>query len=213
MQLRGTGIWSHNMSHILRARLPEGTAFILRPVQPEDTLALQALVEGLPYRDLRWRFHGAVKGVSGERLLRMTQVDPLREVALVGSLEAQGGSCLVADARFVVDEDDGDSAEFALMVSEAWRRLGVGALALVALQHAAAQRGLHWLHGSVCADNTPMLALLQHCGFRCHPHRGDRRLVVAEIGLHPPEPPGHPAGTSPPARWWQRPFTSPRHHR
>jgi acetyltransferase len=162
--------------------LPDGTPVALRAVCPRDTQALSDLIEGLSPRDRRWRFHGAVTGVAPARLERMACLDPQRELAFVAATAA--GGPLLVDVRCVVDAG-GDGAEFALMVAAGRRRLGLGAWALAGLRQAAAQRGLRWLYGSTLADNLPMLDLLRAAGFRCTPHRADRRLVVAELCLQP----------------------------
>lgn len=175
-----------------RWTLPDGTPLTLRPVQAGDAPALAALVEALPTQQRRWRFHGAVAALAGVRLERMTHPDPRHELALVVARPGPGGEELLADARCVVDAT-GRNAEFALMVAAPWQRRGIGARALAALQQAAARRGLHWLYGSVLADNAPMLSLVRQCGFRATPHRGGQPLVVVESHLarlvaRPPSP-------------------------
>ena len=72
------------------------------------------------------------------------------------------------------------------MVASGRRRLGLGAWALAGLRQAAAERGLRWLHGTVQADNVPMLLLLRGAGFRCTRHRGDAGLVAVELCLQAP---------------------------
>jgi acetyltransferase len=171
-------------------RLADGDTLVLRPVGAHDAPALEALIGGLSPRDRRWRFHGAVNGVTPGRLARMTVVDPARELALVAV--GPVGGLVLADVRCVIDVGDvgdvgdaGDtSAEFALMVAAGRRREGIGATALRELRRAARARGLRWLHGSVLADNLPMLGLLRREGFQCTPHRGDATLVVVETCLH-----------------------------
>lgn len=164
-------------------RLDDGSAVALRPVRPQDAAALATLIEGLSARDRRWRFHGAVTGVTPARLAGMAAPDPAHELAFV--VAAPSGGPLLADARCVVDAS-GHGAEFALMVAAGQRRLGLGAWALAGLRGAAAARGLRWLHGTTLADNRPMLALLRRAGFLCTPHRRDDRLVVVEACLQPP---------------------------
>ena len=51
-------------------RLADGSAAALRTMHPHDARALQALIEGLSPRDRRWRFHGAITGVTPARGLR-----------------------------------------------------------------------------------------------------------------------------------------------
>jgi acetyltransferase len=173
------------MLPIERWTLPDGTPLLLRAVRSHDADALNALIEGLSPLDRRWRFHGAVTGVTRTRLEHMTRVNPGRELALVVTTTAVAGETLVADARCVTDAT-GHDAEFALMVARTWRRRGIGEHALAALQCLAAQRGLRWLYGSVRADNAPMLALVRRRGFHCTPQRGDRQRMAVEARLQPP---------------------------
>ena len=162
--------------------LPDGTSLSIRPVRPQDAPQLEALITGLDRGDRWWRFHGAVNGVTPQQLRRMVTPQAPQQIALVANAHLSRGDALVADVRCALDET-GCAAEFGLMVASGWRRLGVGQHAMAALQAAAAGLGLSWLYGSVRADNLPMLALMQRCGFLCTPHRGDARLVVVEARL------------------------------
>lgn len=162
--------------------LPDGTPLTLRPVCAQDAPALSDLIEHLSARDRRLRFHAATNGLSHARLRRMTRVDQHHHLALAVTTPAPQGEVLIADARWVVDEG-GDAAEVALVVAEAWRRRGVGERCMHALRRAAADRGLRWLYGSVLPENTPMLALMRRCGFRCSACRTGAALVTVELGV------------------------------
>jgi len=179
--------------------LRHGTPATLRPIKTTDAPELDALIRGLSQDDRRRRFHGAISGVTPERLQGMVDVDRGIELALVVLAEEAGRQTLVADARYVVDATR-RGAEFALMVAGAWQRRGIGERAIAALQRAAATDGLRWLYGSVLADNAPMLALMRHCGFLCTRSRVDRSLVSVEAGMDPRQrfaTPWH-AGSTPP---------------
>ena len=160
----------------------DGTALTLRPVRANDAGGLDALVRSLAPRDRRWRFHGAVNALAPERVRAMAAPERSQQLAFVVIAHAPGHDTLIADARSAVDAT-GETAEFGLMVAPAWRRLGLGARATFALRDAAADAGLRWLHGSVLADNAPMLALVQRCGFLCTPNRRDARLIGIELQL------------------------------
>lgn len=162
----------------------DGVALTLRPVLPQDELLLAELVQGLSPAARRNRFHGAVR-LSRAHLRAMSQIDYAQQLGLVVSTQAAGAERVIADARYCVGADQA-SAEFALMVDERWQRHGVGRWALLALVGAARQAGLQWLQGEVLIDNTPMLALLQACGFALSPHPDDARLVLAQRRLGPP---------------------------
>jgi GNAT superfamily N-acetyltransferase len=177
----------------------DGTALTLRPVRADDQRGLDALIRSLAPRDRRWRFHGAVNAFSPERLRAMTMPAPAQRIALVVVAHGPGRDVLIADARCAVDAS-GEAAECGLMVAPEWRRLGLGARATITLRNAAASAGLRWLHGAVQADNAPMLALVQRCGFLCTPNRRDAGLVGVELQLER-EPPPLCMSPAAPSRW------------
>ena len=153
----------------------------LRPILPQDAGLLDELVRGLSPQDRRRRFHGAVN-LSPTRLQEMACVDFARRVALVVTATVGGAERLIADARYVVDAD-GLGAEFAIVVAAGWQRRGVGAWALRALQEAATGAGLQWLRGDVLHDNTPMLGLVQQCGFALSQDPDDDGVLRAQRRL------------------------------
>ncbi|MFM2399956.1 MAG: hypothetical protein RL341_2113 [Pseudomonadota bacterium] len=139
--------------------------FTLRSVQPCDAQALDALIESLSNAERRWRFHGAVNGLSAQTLKRLTCVDSAQHVAYVVHAHDERGAILIADGRFALDDDSG-RAEMALMVSPAWRGRGIGRLVLSALMRAASQAGVRVLHGTVLLENVAMQRLLSCSGFQ-----------------------------------------------
>jgi RimJ/RimL family protein N-acetyltransferase len=189
----------------------DGTPLTMRWVRASDLSGLDALIKSMEPRDRRWRFHGAVNALSAQRLRAMTTPTLAEQLALVVVAHGPVGDTLIADARCVIDSS-GDSAECGLMVAPAWRRLGIGARATQALREVAASAGLRWLYGSVMADNQPMLALVQRCGFLFTPNRLDASLVGIELQLH-----HGPAALSKPrllpswSAWWHRMWDRTRH--
>jgi acetyltransferase len=185
-----------------RFTLPDGTPMTVRKPEPHDAPALAELIGNLTPRDRRWRFHGTVNGVASKRLAQMVHPQAGHELVLLGIAHRDGRDTLVADARCALDET-GRAAEFALMVSEGWQRLGIGGFMVEQLRTAAADRGWRWLYGSVLSDNTPMQSLMRRCGFLCTPHRSDAGLVMVEKLLEHdhdsgflPWPPAHVALSS-----------------
>lgn len=160
----------------------DGTPLLMRPVDSEDVPGLDQLYGSLSYEDRRMRFHGGVNGLTAATLRRMASADPAREVAFVIAALTADGQSLVADARCVVDAN-GAAAECALVVAPAWRRQGLGRRCIRTLCSAAEDRGLRRLYGSVLAENTPMLSLLQRCGFRCRTNRYAAHLMLADRNL------------------------------
>lgn len=156
-------------------------ALTLRAIRPQDEALLADLLNNLSPLARRNRFHGAIK-VSPAQLRQMSCVDHRRHLALVVTAQVSGAEQLIADARYCID-DDGHSAEFALVVAERWQRLGIGAWAMQSLEDAAAAAGIDWLNGEVLQANAPMLGLSEHCGFALCPHPEDEQIVRAQMRL------------------------------
>ena len=162
--------------------LADGRSVRVRPVRPGDAAAEQAFVTALSPGSRRRRFHGTMKQLPASVLRAMTAIDFRRHVALVAEAGcADGAARLVADARYVRD-DDGD-AEFAIAVADDWQGLGLGRALLRRLGRHARLSGVATLHGSVLADNEPMLALLRSLGARLRDDHTDATLVQATFAL------------------------------
>ena len=153
-----------------------GRRFTLRPVLPTDCEPLGEFFVRLSQATRYNRFHSAMRALPVVMLETMTRVDYRRHLGLVITTALDDGEAIVADARFVADEQ-GDDAEFALVVDDNWQRWGLGTRALYALKTAACGAGFVQLHGSVLAGNAAMLALMARCGFSRAADRSDRRLV------------------------------------
>ena len=182
----------HYPTTLIDLRTQGAQRLLLRPVLPQDDLLLAEWLADLSPESRRNRFHGSLK-LPFPAVQRMCTVDHVRQLALVVTTGRDGDEQLLADARYVV-ADDGQSAEFALLVHDGWRRRGLGDWAIQALEQAAWRAGLHWLTGDVLADNTAMLALLQRRGFVLSPDPEDDRLVLVQRRL------GLPAAAQPQRR-------------
>ena len=62
----------------------DGSVIHLRTVRPDPASLLRRFLEAVSPEDIRARFHGALRDFSGPLLIRLTQIDYDREIALVG---------------------------------------------------------------------------------------------------------------------------------
>jgi acetyltransferase len=169
-------------------KLADGSHIRMRPVMPQDSGLLGDMLARLSPASRRNRFHVSVNQVPPAWLRNLACVDQQRHVAFVMTTVGSGQEQIIADARYVVDARlPGDSAEFAIVVDEQWRRRGLGEQAMRVLRQTAQRAGLRSLHGDVLAHNRPMLGLLQKCDFCCTPHPEDASLMLAESALAGPQ--------------------------
>lgn len=165
--------------------LRNGQCATLRPVLPQDDASEQAFVAALSVASRRNRFHGAVNGLSTARAEAMTNIDYQSHMGFVVTVMVGDTERVIADARYVMN-DDGDSAEFAVVVADAWHGLGLGRRLISALCKSAHRGGARWLCGEVLAGNRDMLVLMQRCGFSAVPHPADDGLVKVERSVVEP---------------------------
>lgn len=159
--------------------LREGQRATLRPVLPQDAPLEQRFVANLSHSSRFNRFHGNLNGLSESFVEHITCIDYVHQMGFVITTQENDREIVIADACYVLS-DDGDTAEFALAVSDGWQGQGLGSQLVDALCAAARRVGARWLYGEVLADNACMLALMVRCGFTVRPHPGDDSLVRVE---------------------------------
>jgi acetyltransferase len=154
-------------------QMKDGTAVTIRPIRPEDAEMEQEFVKGMSDESRYYRFMDTLRELTPTMLVRFTQIDYDREMALVGTLAGdEGKETQIGVARYVVNPD-GESVEFALAVGDAWQKSGVGRKLMTALIDCARQKGYRAVVGDVLSTNGKMFNLMTSLGFTIHPHPDD----------------------------------------
>jgi acetyltransferase len=117
-----------------------------------------------------------VRHLSPELLARFTQLDYDRELALVALHE----EAFIAVGRYAPNPD-GETAEFALVVADAWQGKGLGRALLERLASAARAAGYRALYGVILRANHEMLDLAARLGFKEEEREGDEVTVVRRL--------------------------------
>ncbi len=160
-------------SHMIeRVQLPDGTDLTIRPIQPEDAEMEQEFVRGLSQQTKYFRFMQALKELTPEMLVRFTQIDYDREMALIGVVRKEKGDEQVGVARYMT-RPGGDRCEFAIVISDQWRGRGIGSRLMRSLMQNARDRGLKVMEGEVLSANTRMLELMKSLGFGIERDKND----------------------------------------
>lgn len=166
--------------------LVDGRCATIRPVLPADAALEQAFVRSLSAASRRNRFHGAINELTDRMLRYLTCVDQRKHVGLVLTVEQDGAEAVIGDARYVV-EADGETAEIAVAVSDAWQGLGLARRLIEALVRTAKASGLCRLVGEVLASNARTLTFIERCGFVRSTRGADPGVVAVQRTLvsHP----------------------------
>jgi acetyltransferase len=145
-------------------QLADGTDLVIRPIRPEDAEIEQEFVRNLSEEARYFRFMNSVQELSEAMLVRFTQIDYSREMALVAVAEESGREVELGVTRFAINPD-GESCDFALVIADRMRGKGLGHKLMTALMDAARSKGLKLMEGEVLKSNASMLKLMQRLNF------------------------------------------------
>ena len=152
----------------------------IRPIRPEDATAHAAFFSRLSPQDIRFRFFSAMRELSPEQTVRLTQVDYDREMAFIAVRDSTGET--VGVSRLACDSD-GRSGEFAVIVQADMKGRGLASHLMRRLTDWARMQGLTTVVGQVLADNHPMLSFVRHLGFTVHRMPDDPEVMEATLVL------------------------------
>jgi len=149
---------------VTRAQLPDGTDVLVRPIRPEDAEMLQEFVRQLSPETKYFRYMQNIKELTADMLVRFTQMDYDRELALIAVTINEGKRAGLGVARYTLNPD-GQTCEFALVVDDRHRNQGLGSMLMEHLMEAARARGINRIEGEVLGENHRMLSLMRELGF------------------------------------------------
>jgi acetyltransferase len=145
-------------------------------MRPEDVELEKRFFDGLSERSRYQRFMQHLPQLSPRMLARFTQLDYDRELALVVVHDNQ----FIAVGRYAPTAD-GESAEFALVVADAWQARGLGRILLERLKQEARKAGYKALYGHILQANHEMLDLARRLGFIQESAEGSDVTVVSRL--------------------------------
>jgi acetyltransferase len=183
-----TAIRPYPTQYVSNEVLRDGTPVTIRPIRPEDEPLMVKFHETLSEESVYMRyFHmmNLTQRTAHERLTRICFIDYDREMALVAEhtdpetkeREIMGVSRL--SRRGAVP----DEAEFSVLVSDRFQRLGLGTLLVGRLLEVGRAEGLERITAEILFDNHPMQRISKKLGF--HLRRDTEEMVMkAALDLH-----------------------------
>jgi GNAT superfamily N-acetyltransferase len=132
-------------------------AVATRPVQPDDAALFGRLWPRLSPDTVYRRFHSPLRDLPPETVRRLVTVDHDRREAVAALV----GGEVVGVARYDRSPVDPSTAEFAIVVEDAWQGMGLGRQLLVELVELASGRGVRTLTATVQRDNDRVIGLIR----------------------------------------------------
>lgn len=159
----------------------DGETYLFRPISPADAPSLMRGYDAMSDEAKWFRMLHTVPHLTREMAQRFCSPNPERDLCVVIEGHGRLTGEILGGARIACD--GAGTAEFSVSLRPEAQGLGLAHHALEAVLKGAAEMGCKTVLGTIAAQNTPMLALARHIGFRLAPDPGDPSLIIAEIEL------------------------------
>ena len=162
-------------------RLTDGTEILLRPIKPEDESMIAEMLSTMSEETLHERFFEGIPHFDHDRLVRFTNIDYERELAIVAELTGRRGKRIIGVGRVIGDPGRG-TGEFTVIVHDEFHGRGLGFKLVDLIIGIAEEKGFTELTGTISADNERMLDLTEQLGFSASPAENGVVAVRLELG-------------------------------
>jgi GNAT superfamily N-acetyltransferase len=167
--------------------LADGRHICIRPIRPDDVGDLRAAIAHADPGTLHARFLGSPPQDAAS-IHRLVEVDYVNRLALVAFAPDGTG---VGIARYE-GLADSTSAEVAVAVDPAWRKVGLASRLLRELGLAALDRGITEFTAMLLAENRPIVGVLANSKL---PFTVEIQDAVSTVVLHLIDPARYPGPT------------------
>ncbi len=160
--------------------MKNGRKAILRPIKPEDEHMEGEMFTKFSEQTQRFRFFELINEISHDMLIRYTQNDYDREIAIIAEIEERGKKKMAGVARIIADPYN-ETAEFAIVVADPWQNRGLGSRMTDYIIEIARKRGTGKIYANLMKNNTIMKNMLKKRGFSVE--KADEDTYYAELVL------------------------------
>ncbi len=150
--------------YIKEVKLNNGKKATLRPIRPEDEPLEAEMFTHFSKETQRFRFFTLIKDITHQLLIRYTQIDYDREMAIIAELTEDRKKKMAGVVRLIADAYN-ETAEFAIVVADPWHNLGLGNMLTDYILEIARKRGIKKVYANVLTDNYIMTHVFKERGF------------------------------------------------
>jgi acetyltransferase len=155
-------------------RSVDGKSYLVRPIRPEDELALRRFADEVETQDLWHAFFAPLRERTHETAARLSQIDYEREMTLIAWEDER-----VAGLARATADPDFEVAECAIIIRRDLREKGLARQLLQTILRVTTAQGVRRAVLVFPADQARMLGLCADLGFQLVPSPADASLVRA----------------------------------
>jgi acetyltransferase len=160
-----------------------GRRVTIRPMLPQDFKLQREFFRSLSARARYYRFMTSFNELPDGVAERLGKIDYSSHLALLAEVFEDRSETMVGEARYVIDEYDSATCEFAIAVADNWQACGIGRALLTRLEREAAASGIRRMLADTLYDNKAMRGLATSSGYAVRANREDGRLVKLDKQL------------------------------
>ena len=164
-------------------RVADGSRITIRPTLPQDIELQRDFFRSLSGEARYRRFLTRLGELPDALVARFSSVDHRTHLALLAEVFEGGCERMIGEARYVVDEKDAATCEFAIAVADGWQGSGIARALLDRLERQAARSGIRRMVADTLATNRAMIALAARTGYAVAISRQDATLARLEKRL------------------------------
>ncbi len=150
--------------YVKSAELKNGDRIILRPIKPEDEPMWMEMLASCSRESIYQRFRYFFQWAYHDVAVRYCFIDYDREIAIVAELNENGSRKLLGVGRLVGDSEL-ETAEYAVLVADAWQEQGLGSMLTDYCIEIARQMGVKKIFAQTTTDNPRMIAVFRKRNF------------------------------------------------
>jgi GNAT superfamily N-acetyltransferase len=165
-------------------RAANGSRVTIRPTLPQDLELQREFFHSLSAEGRYRRFMSALNELPEAVAQRFNSIDYRSHLALLAEVFEDSRETMIGEARYVIEQGDPASCEFAIAVADDWQVNGIGRALLTRLEREAAASGIQRMFADTLHDNKAMLGLAARSGYAIRTNREDARLVRLEKKLN-----------------------------
>jgi acetyltransferase len=151
--------------YIKEFSMKDGGKVLFRPIKPEDEPMEAEMFTKFSEQTERFRFFTLIKDVTHELLIRYTQIDYDREIAIIAEVEEKGKKMMAGVVRLIADPYN-ETGEFAIVVADPWQNKGIGDMFTDYILNIAKERGIKMVYADFLKDNFIMKLMFEKRGFK-----------------------------------------------
>lgn len=169
--------------YIYSAKLKNGKDYTIRPIRPEDELALVAFHKSLSEDSVRQRYFEFLSlddRIAHERLVRICFNDFDRDITIIA--ERQNSTEIVMGVARLSRKPEMSKADLKLIISDSYHNQGIGFELVKHLIEIAQKENIKLITATILSENKGMIHICEKLGFKTKSDPS-KVFTIAELSL------------------------------